>query len=165
MAICFAEDDFLGGGCHLLDRIGFGAGHDVPVGAVGAVIVPVRAGRGGRAEHRFGVQIAAGAVTRVACPTFKIGIGDSQHDFVPEGVLERGAVGPFVARSAIVSGRQIALIITDVHGGASAELLHVINAADGAGFVARFSEGGEEHGGQNRDDGDDNQQLNQREMT
>ena len=165
MTVRFAEDDFLGGGCHLLGRIGFSTGHDQPVGAVGTVVVPVCAGRGGGTEHCLGVQLAAGAVACIACPAFKIGIGDSQHDFVPEGVLEGGAVGPFVARSTIVSRRQIALIITDVHGGASAELLHVVDATNGAGLVAGFGEGGEEHGGQNRDDGDDDKQLYQGEVT
>ena len=38
-------------------------------------------------------------------------------------------------------------------------------SAGSKGLVACFREGGEEHGGENRDDGDDDQQLDQREMT
>ena len=147
MAVRFAEDDLLRGGGHLLGRIGFRAGHDAPVGTVGAIIVPVGAIRGGGAEHRLGVQISAGAVTRVTRPTFEIGVGDSQHDFVPEGVLEGCAVGPFVARRAVVSGRQKALVVADIHGGTGAELFHVVDAANGAGLFAGLREGGEQHGG------------------
>ena len=165
MGVRFAENDFLRGGGHLLDRIGYTTAHDIPVGAVGTVVVPVGPGRCGRAEERLRVKIAAGAGTRIARPSFEIRVSDLHHDFVPERMLEGGAVGPFVARSTIVCRRQIAFVVTRVHIGTCAQLLHVADAVDGVGLVAGFGEGGQKHGGQNRDDGDDDQQLNQREMT
>ena len=165
MGVCFAEDDLLRRRGHLLDRIGDFTAHDVPIGTVGAVVVPVGAGRRGRAEERLGIQVAACAGSRVARPSLEGGIGCLHHDFVPERMLHRCAVGVFIARGAAVRGRQIALVVARVHGHACAELLHVADAVDGIGLVARFREGGEEHGGENRDDGDDDQQLDQREMT
>lgn len=165
MTIQIDEHNLLGWRGHLLDGIGFVTLHDLEVTTVGAVVVPVRMGRGARAEKRLGVKIAAGAGTRVARPSFKICVGNLHHGFIPERMLEGRAVGPLVARSAVVSGGRKALVVTRVHGKAGTELFHVAGAVDGVGLVTGFGEGGEEHGGQDRDDGNDDQQLDQREMT
>ncbi len=165
MTIQIDEHNLLGWRGHLLDGIGFVTLHDLEIATIGAVVVPVRMGRGGRTEECLRIKITAGAGARIARPSFEGGVADLHHGFVPERMLEGGAVGPFVARSAVVSGRRKALVVTRVHGKAGTELFHVAGAVDGVGLVTGFGEGGEKHGGQNRDDGDDDQQLDQSEMT
>ena len=56
---------------------------------------------------------------------------------------------------------EAAAVVAHVQGEACADLLQVVRAADGLCLQTRLGERGEQHGGQNRDDGDDDQQLNQ----
>ena len=62
-----------------------------------------------------------------------------------------------------VDRRDVAVVVVFVHGMGETHLLELGDAGDGAGLVTGLGEGGQQHGGQNRDDRDDNQQLDQRE--
>ena len=57
------------------------------------------------------------------------------------------------------------VVVLLVHAHAEGDLLQVVDAADGTGLLAGFREGGQQHGGENGDDGDDHQQLDEGEMT
>ena len=63
-----------------------------------------------------------------------------------------------------VNGRYVAIVVVFIQGMCDTDLLQLGDAGDGAGLVTGFGEGGQQHGGQNRDDGDDDQQLNQGEL-
>ena len=62
-----------------------------------------------------------------------------------------------------VNRRDVAVVVILVHGVGETLLLQLGDAGNGAGFVTGLGEGGQQHGGQNRDDRDDDQQLDQRE--
>jgi len=62
-----------------------------------------------------------------------------------------------------VNRRNIALVVILIHGVGETHLLEVGDAGDGLGLFTSLGEGGQQHGGQNRDDGDDDQQLDQGE--
>ena len=57
------------------------------------------------------------------------------------------------------------MVVLLVHAHAEDDLLQVVDAADGAGLLTGLREGWQQHGSQNRDDGDDNQKFDQCEMT
>ena len=57
-----------------------------------------------------------------------------------------------------------AFVVIRVHGEGRAELFHVADARRHAGLFTGFGKGGEQHGGENRNDGDDDQQFDQREV-
>ena len=56
---------------------------------------------------------------------------------------------------------EITVVVVTVHSGGQTDLLHVACAGDSARFVAGFRQRRQQHGGQNRDDRDDDQQFNQ----
>ena len=57
-----------------------------------------------------------------------------------------------------------AFIVIRVHGESCAKLFAVADAGCHAGFFTGFGERGQQHGGENRNDGDDDQQFDQREV-
>ena len=62
-----------------------------------------------------------------------------------------------------VDGRCEIDVVLFVHVHANADLLEIRRAGNGARFVTCLGQGGKQHGGQNRDDCDDDQQFNQGE--
>ena len=62
-----------------------------------------------------------------------------------------------------VNRRDIALVVILIHGVGETHLFHLGDAGDGLGLFTSLGKGGQQHGGQNRDDGDDDQQLDQGE--
>ncbi len=62
-----------------------------------------------------------------------------------------------------VDNRNILGIVILIHGVGETHLLEVGDAGDGLGLFAGLGEGGQQHGGQNRDDGDNDQKFDQRE--
>ena len=93
------------------------------------------------------------------------------HGFVPDAAnLARRAATAFRVGGDIVIPVRNGCRITSIHAIArdvlvvlrvlqesKTELLDVGRAGDGVGFFAGLRKGGEEHGGQNRDDGDNDQ--------
>ena len=57
------------------------------------------------------------------------------------------------------------MVILLIHAHAEDDLLQVVDAADGTGLLTGLRKGRQQHGSQNRDDGDDNQKFDQGEMT
>ena len=50
-----------------------------------------------------------------------------------------------------------------VHGGGVAQLSEVVHASNGVGRSLGAAKGGQQHGGENRYDGDDHEQFDERE--
>ena len=75
--------------------------------------------------------------------------------------------GPNLAshRGPVAMGRHEILIVRRIHGIAQILLLLVGHTASGVGLHLRLGEGRQEHSRQNRDDGNDDQQLDEREGT
>ena len=55
-------------------------------------------------------------------------------------------------------------VVVAVYGAGEDDLLEVGEAGDALCLIAGFREGGQQHGGENRDDGDDDEEFNQREV-
>ena len=58
----------------------------------------------------------------------------------------------------------VMIVVIAIHGIGEDNLLEVGEAGDGLRFGAGFGEGGQQHGGENRDDRDDDEEFNQREV-
>ena len=71
--------------------------------------------------------------------------------------------GGFVGRLVHVAERNEVRIVLLIHVMGEAHLLEVGDTGDSLRFCTGLGEGGQQHGGQNRDDRDDDQQLDQRE--
>ena len=69
-----------------------------------------------------------------------------------------------VFAGAVLRDRQKAVLFHGVEVDAHPDLLEVVDAADGVRPGARLVQGRQQHAGQNRDDGDDDQKLDQREV-
>jgi hypothetical protein len=69
----------------------------------------------------------------------------------------------WIAGSAEARDRQLVLGVRQVHVQAVAHALQVVGALGGHGLVLGLAQGRQQHGRQDRDDGDDHQQLDQRE--
>ena len=68
-----------------------------------------------------------------------------------------------VGRLVHVAKRNILGVVILIHGMGETHLLEIGDAGDGLGLFTSLGEGGQQHGGQNRDDGDDDQKFDQRE--
>ena len=90
----------------------------------------------------------------------------AEHDL---GVLDVGVKHPFPAqagsgRAGVVAVRRGGVgIVLKIEHLAQGQLLDVAQTARLSRFVPRFGQGGQEHGRQNRDDGDDDKQLDEGE--
>ena len=62
-----------------------------------------------------------------------------------------------------VDKRNIAGVVILIHGMGETHLLEIACAGDGLSLFTGLGKGGQQHGGQNRNDGDDDQQFNERE--
>ena len=71
--------------------------------------------------------------------------------------------GGLVGRLVHVAERDEIRIVLLVHVMGEPHLLQLGDTGDGAGLFTGLGEGGQQHGGQDRDDRDDDQQFNQRE--
>jgi len=72
----------------------------------------------------------------------------------PPSILLVGAAFP-----KLVVRRQVAMIVIRVHHPRQMELSGIAHALDGLGLQLGSTEGGQEQSRQNRDDGDDDQEL------
>ena len=79
-----------------------------------------------------------------------------------ESLCPVGLLGGF-AGGVIVAWREHVVVVLGVEHEGDAELLHVVDAGDGAGLLSGLGQGWQQHGGEDGEDGDDDEQLDQRE--
>ena len=58
----------------------------------------------------------------------------------------------------------VLLVFVCINGHGKGDLFEIGETGNGAGFCTGLRKGGEQHGGENRDDGDDDEEFDQREM-
>ena len=68
-----------------------------------------------------------------------------------------------VLHENITAVRDVVLLVEDIHVQRRHDGLGVRGAVDGAGLLARLRERGQQHGGEDRDDRDDDEELNEGE--
>ena len=61
-------------------------------------------------------------------------------------------------------GADVAFVVRRIHGSGKTDLLQIADAGDAFCFFTGLGQGGQQHGGQNRDDRDDDQKFNQGEV-
>ena len=83
--------------------------------------------------------------------------------FVDTVYIRVDELHPFSGVAAAGFGRKSVVIVLRVELASGAQLLEVVETADRAAPFLDFSQGGQKHPGQDRDDGDDDQQFDQRE--
>ena len=131
------------------------------VEAIDAAARVVVHGRGhGAAEDFYVAHVAAhadGPVKLVGGVVRVLEVVEILRPAAAVGVDADGAV-------AVASVRHAAFIVRSIRSHGRADLLEVACAGDGERLVAGFRQRGEEHGGQDRDDCDDHQEFNQREL-
>ncbi|MPN48347.1 hypothetical protein SDC9_195954 [bioreactor metagenome] len=76
----------------------------------------------------------------------------------------RNPPGPMVIHGAGVHRKKVIAVVGGVQVDHPAHLFQVRYAVRGIGALPRLVQRGQQHGGQNRDDGDHDQKLNQREI-
>ena len=80
-----------------------------------------------------------------------------------ERIVERHGAGRAAQLAPVRIDRIGIQIIVGIHMEADGLLVHVAVALDRHRFALRAGQGGQKHGGQNRDNGNDHQQLDQSE--
>ena len=95
-------------------------------------------------------------------------VGAEEGFLVQAAFCDEQGVGSLVtAGRALVSfpiANPVLLVFFSIHGHAEDYLFEIGQAGDGASFCTGLREGGQQHGGENRDDGDDDEEFNQREV-
>ena len=113
-------------------------------------------------------RVGVDAVQASAQPAGGTKVGDSgANEHLEVADVDAAEVRPpddlGLAFGVHVNGGDVAVVVVFVQGMRDTDLLQLGDTGDGAGLVTGFGEGGQQHGGQDRDDCDDDQQLNQRE--
>ena len=110
-----------------------------------------------RADEDGAVEVAVGRWG--AAPVWESVLNYAQV-FIPHIVVVICGVGRLVGRPG---WREPVVLVVGIEDLREADLLEVVDAFDGARLFSRLCQGGQEHGGQNGDDGDHDQEFDERE--
>jgi len=77
--------------------------------------------------------------------------------------IDEPPVGGVAGKIFGIQRRQVVVVFTDIRHHGQADLLVVAHAIESYGFVFCGAQGRQDHGGENRNDGDDDEQFNQSE--